>query len=1736
MMIKCKMCGGDLNFIAGATTCECEFCGTTQTVPVVDNEKKANLFNRANRLRMSSEFDKAASVYESIVAEFPEEAEAYWGLCLCTYGIEYVDDAVTSRKIPTCHRTRQMSIMDDGNFDMACEYADAVAKKLYRDEAKEIDRLQRAILQIVAQEEPYDVFICYKETGADGSRTEDSVLAQDMYDALTAKGLKVFFARITLEDKLGKQYEPYIYAALHSAKVMLAVGSSFEHYDAVWVKNEWSRFLAMMKEDRQKTLIPCYKGIDAYDIPKEFRNLQAQDMGKLGWLQDLTRGVAKLCGKEPAGVPNYLQMMNMEAAKHAASSKPLTDRGYIYLEDCDFTQATGYFDRALDENPTDSRAYLGKFLAALKKPALTEAEGLLLDLDTFKDFDRACRFADSENREQVSTFKEKMTRKFHAWQLVSMLEKYANKRQIAEIQQEIETLTANGTVEAYDQAIKLYENIREQKALKNSFSAMGLASLRTQRQILVVLHDTMKWHSAAELHSKVNAPSIYIVRDEIKQMYAKGFLERDYAGTEVLYGVVGTADNCNYQAAEELRMEAERTRSAEKYQLAAQGYERLNEYRDAPAKREECLRQIEVCKKEAQEAAERERACQEELKRLAEIEQQKRKQEAAERAALHEKLALERKRLAEQDRIRQEEARRRHKRLLSILAILTVVALAVGLCVVKVVIPQLKYNKADTLLAESKYDEAIAAFSEIANWKDSESKLDSAYYAKAEQLLQKGDYSAALKQYQKAGNYKDTKAKIERIKLYSSAVQGMKKDTKQARHTFAKLGDFLDAKSNYLACCEADYETAVSYLNNNSSGLAHALFVDLGDYSDSAKQAAAIEAEYAKAETLLAEGKHAEAISIYTRLGTYADSEQKQHAALLAIAEELLAEGKYDEAVEQFTALNETERVKAAEEAQNAERLRLADEALAAHDYATAFENYLLIPQTEDVKAKEYSLAQAAYDEGLFEYAVKLYEQLGQYELSVSRLPVARYAWADQLFEQGSYQTAAEQFRILGDFTDSADRINSCLYAHGKQLMDSEAYDAARVIFTSLGNYEDAKQLGTECIYRKAMALMQAGSHDKASLLFASITYADSAEKHLECEYLIADAALAAGDYVSAQIKFESLGEYKDATDKHKLSTYRLAYEYHTEARYADAQRLFTFLGDYEDSVTMVHECRMQKALSFQQQGKYSEALKELEDIDHVNRELVYTQCNMALAKAAEEKDKKEEAIVFYGKASSEEEAQDKLYTFGKEFAAANQMEQAIETFYLAGAHAPSQAYLADISSVLESTGKTLQAYICRIAANDNADAHWDKILTVYSCETVIDTLDIFSIQQDDNGMRGNLLYSYSQALQRAGRKQDAETVQALIKMHKEVRPLIYARAVALLNDGQYDKAIAEFTAIQGYRDSADKIELCRKNRLVSMYTPTAGMFVWDKEKDDDIAVLEAYEVYYAGDYVKDSVLYPFLKLHNSTTSSKTVKVRLNIDGMTISYNDTTIEAGANNRFYYSTYAIGTHTLIWYIDNIEVLNVTYTIQSGKSSENVQMADVKAGNYVTFGAYEQDNNSSNGKEPIEWLVLAREENKLLLLSRYALATQLFSKERKAVTWETSSVRQWLANDFFNTAFSAEEQAQICSVTVPADKNPAYNTDPGNATQDHIFLLSSKEARTYFPLDNSLLCWPTAHLKSKIKDDLADNGTCWWWLRTPGESQYDTSIAYRSGGGVNDVGLYADTSTGAIRPTMWLEIPE
>ena len=548
-VIKCKMCGGDLQIIEGETVAECEYCGTKQTVPKVDDEKKLTLFSRANRLRLACEFDKAASVYESIVADFPEEAEAYWGLVLCRYGIEYVDDPATGRKVPTCHRSSFDSILEDSDFEQACENADPIARRVYRDEAKTIEDIRKRIVEVSGKEPPYDIFICYKETDEKGERTVDSVIAQDVYDALTEKGYRVFFSRITLEDKLGTEYEPYIFAALNSAKLMLAFGTDYEYYNAVWVKNEWSRYLQLMTKDKSKHLIPCFKGIDAYDIPREFAKLQAQDMSKVGAMQDLLRGIDKIMGRNDAGV--------IAAPLPVAGTAAYTERGFFFLEDRDFVRAADYFERALDQNPRDGRAYLGKIFAGLRVSSLQEFEKLTVNLDCTNDYARAIQFSPASDQEVLLSLKNRMQWKYTIWQLRSVLlcgkqkkeqeEERERVRQEVLRQQEEERRRKEEEERIEEERKKQQAKLRERERVKRD--------QQTRENIIHLLDEKDDKLSAREIrtqlqHQKLAAQKI---QTNCEKLVEQRKLEELKDGERTFYSIFGTE-----QRREERRLQAQK--------------------------------------------------------------------------------------------------------------------------------------------------------------------------------------------------------------------------------------------------------------------------------------------------------------------------------------------------------------------------------------------------------------------------------------------------------------------------------------------------------------------------------------------------------------------------------------------------------------------------------------------------------------------------------------------------------------------------------------------------------------------------------------------------------------------------------------------------------------------------------------------------------------------------------------------------------------------------------------------------------------------------------------------------------------------------------------------------------------------------------------------------------------------------------------------------------------------------
>ena len=399
-IIKCKMCGGDIELSADKTFGTCDSCGSSMTFPKVDDEQRAAAFNRGNHFRRIGEFDKALQVYERIVREDNTDAEAHWCCALCRFGIEYVEDPVSYEWLPTCHRASFDSFLEDVDYLAAVEYSDGITRRQYQKDGMKIAEVQRGILATSQNAEPYDVFICYKESDADGGRTKDSMLAQDIYYQLTEQGRKVFFSRITLEDVAGTQYEPYIFAALNSAKVMIVVGTKPEHLNAVWVKNEWSRFLAMMKKDHSKLLLPCYRDMDPYDLPEHLSVLQSYDMGKIGFIQDLIRGVSKVLDADKKPVKETVVVQSAGNSNTA----PLLKRIAIFLDDQDWQSANEYCEKVLDIDPENGEAYLGKLMAELRVRKKEDLKDLANPFNQGLNYEKTIRFGSSELKQELGGY------------------------------------------------------------------------------------------------------------------------------------------------------------------------------------------------------------------------------------------------------------------------------------------------------------------------------------------------------------------------------------------------------------------------------------------------------------------------------------------------------------------------------------------------------------------------------------------------------------------------------------------------------------------------------------------------------------------------------------------------------------------------------------------------------------------------------------------------------------------------------------------------------------------------------------------------------------------------------------------------------------------------------------------------------------------------------------------------------------------------------------------------------------------------------------------------------------------------------------------------------------------------------------------------------------------------------------------------------------------------------------
>lgn len=752
MIIKCKMCGGDIDFIPGATYGTCEYCGSTSTIPQAEDENKLNRYNRANHFRRQCEFDKAVAAYEKILEQDDTDAEAHWGAVISRFGIEYVEDPATHQRIPTCHRVQVASILTDEDYLAAVENApDEESRRIYQEEAARIAEIQKGILAISANEKPYDVFICYKETDENGQRTRDSQWAQDVYYGLTEQGLKVFFSRITLEDKLGQQYEPYIFAALNSAKVMVVIGSRPEYFNAVWVKNEWSRYLSLMKHDHKRLLIPCYRDMDPYDLPEELSMLQSQDMSKIGFMQDLLRGVQKVM-QQPTSAPQGVRVETATVETNAPGVTSLLKRAALFLEDGDTASAREYYDRVLDIDPECAEAYMGKVCAETGCRKESDLGALNYCVDMRGDWQKAVRFASAGQKQKYEGYMASVRARVeeHCHELA--------------IDCACAVAVGRGSRAKMDDALKAYRaNCLTKGSESTDYSAEENAS----------------WHLAG--YQSIRNTLAQMAADNAPRDVPEGMLKVAAAMFGQIKGEEERAQQCLVlaeQARQKVIYEKASARraaigmpdlmDAADLEALAKQFGQIPGYKDAKQQAEQCLQDAENVRENAyndavkamQEAGRSSYKWREAVQKLAR-EGLNGYRDVEELRKQAEQRRKERENAEEKERKAKE---RKNKRLTVAFVLVVLIACVVGWFVVTRVIPNNKYQRAVTLRENGQYGEAAAVFTELGDYSDANEQIAPTKYMQAEELRENGQYEEAIALFTELGNYYDAAAQVTETK------------------------------------------------------------------------------------------------------------------------------------------------------------------------------------------------------------------------------------------------------------------------------------------------------------------------------------------------------------------------------------------------------------------------------------------------------------------------------------------------------------------------------------------------------------------------------------------------------------------------------------------------------------------------------------------------------------------------------------------------------------------------------------------------------------------------------------------------------------------------------------------------------------------------------------------------------------------------------------------------------------
>ena len=780
----------------------------------------------------------------------------------------------------------------------------------------------------------------------------------------------------------------------------------------------------------------------------------------------------------------------------------------------------------------------------------------------------------------------------------------------------------------------------------------------------------------------------------------------------------------------------------------------------------------------------------------------------------------------------------------------------------------------------------------------------------------------------------------------------------------------------------------------------------------------------------------------------------------------------------------------------------------------------------------KYHSALRQMDEGNYETAISMFGEMNGYNDTESRIQQAKanqlfdqgdiaaahiiyagldakynthakdyqriYSQAETYYSEGKLQESFDMFYSLGEYQDSPEKTKVVGMALAESLFEKSDYAGAAVVYEKLGMVDST----LKAKYNHANKLEQTGEYLSASALWLSIPdYSDSRKRNYQMAQSIKDT-----DPVTAVAILKNDIEYDGA----KQALYTIAADSIKAQRFDLSISIYETLSEYKDSKNLLVDSKYKYALWYKEQGKYSEAINLLESTTgYKDSDNQIKDCNYLIAEGLYAEEKYTEALVIYSLLDnyidSREKANSCNYHIASDYKHDKEYIEARTIFLGLGTYMDSPDQANQCGYIQAKSYMTEEKYA-------EASALFRELGNYEDCGDLANECD----------------YLRAGELIEAGQLADADLLLTQLGDYKDSATLLaqtrLRKAKEYEESGDYSHALEMYIALGEYEGAPEKV-------LEMRYK------LGDKE-------------YSAGNAEK-ALSY----LEQALTYSETKTLILKIATNSVKSKDYGIAEraylllGTDNAALKGLYDLGTIYQQQGKDDDAIRLFSEAGSYSDAAQRKQQIENKAkvekmtkkavfsvGNTVIFGQYEQDNNTRNGKEPIEWIIIDQKGSNVLLVSKYALDVQKYNNSKKDVTWATCSLRSWLNNSFISAAFSGEEKDAIVLTDVsnqPSDGKPEYSLY-GSNTQDRVFLLSYYEVKKYFPTDSDRQLENTTYTRTHGAEfgfPFKHGGAhCFWFTRSPGGSA-DQVVIVNEGGSLNEC-KSVDDGAMATRPALWL----